>query len=93
MQKFWTKITKINRDPNYFFIMAIQDQKMYVYLTEVPAGKGTQDYETYMVRMSRLSWPRTLMLEHFPSEEYLPAKAHIEATEKKVGVTIYAWEW
>lgn len=65
------------------------EQKMYVFLTEVPPGKGVQDYETYLVRMSRLSWPRTLMLEHFPAEEYPPAKAYIEETARKVGVTIY----
>ena len=66
------------------------NQQMYVQLLEVPPGKGMQDYETYLVRMSRLSWPRTLMLEHFPDEEYLPAKAFIEETAKRVGVTIYS---
>ncbi|MFC1542003.1 sugar phosphate isomerase/epimerase family protein [Candidatus Latescibacterota bacterium] len=67
----------------------LRDQ-MYVRLEEVPPGQGLQDYETYLVRMSRLSWPRTLLLEHFPTEEYPPAKAFIEKTAEKVGVSIYS---
>ena len=64
--------------------------RMYVNLVEVPPGKGIQDYETYLVRLSRLSWPRTLMLEHFPAEEYPAAKAFIEQAARNVGVAIYA---
>jgi sugar phosphate isomerase/epimerase len=66
------------------------DRRMYVNLLEVPPGQGMQDYETYLVRMSRLSWARTLLLEHFPAEAYPPAKAFIEKTAEKVGVTIYS---
>ena len=64
--------------------------RMLVDLVEVPPGKGIQDYETYLVRLSRLKWPRTLMLEHFPVEEYPAAKAFIEKTALDTGVAIYS---
>ncbi len=63
--------------------------RMLVDLVEVPPGQGLQDYGTYLARLSRLSWPRTLMLEHFPADQYPPAKAYIEETARTVGVTIY----
>jgi sugar phosphate isomerase/epimerase len=67
----------------------LMTQEMYIHIEEVPPGKGLQDYETYLVRLSRLSSPRPLMLEHFPAEMYPPAKAFIEKTAEKVGVKIY----
>jgi len=65
------------------------NNRMYVDLAEVPPGKGILDYETYLVRLSRMKWPRTLMLEHFPEETYPAAKAYIEQTAENVGVAIY----
>ena len=65
------------------------EDRMLVDLQEVPPGQGILDYETYLVRLSRLSWPRTLMLEHFPAEEYPAAKRYIEETAARVGVGIY----
>ena len=65
-------------------------ERMYIDLGEVPPGQGMQDYGAYLVNMSRLSWPRTLLLEHFPEEAYPPAKAFIEDTARRVGVTIYS---
>ena len=64
--------------------------RMLVDLVEVPPGKGIQDYEMYLVRLSRLEWPRTLMLEHFPETEYPAAKAFIEQTARDTGVAIYS---
>lgn len=64
--------------------------RMLIDLMEVPPGKGMQDYETLLARLSRLSWPRTLMLEHFPDEEYPPAREYIIQTAQKVGVAIYS---
>jgi len=63
--------------------------KMLAYITEVPAGEGVQDYETYLVRMSRMKWPRTLLLEHLPAEKYPAVKTFIEKTAAKVGVKIH----
>ena len=60
------------------------------YLTEVAAGKGTMDYETLLVRYSRLSWPRPLLIEHLPEDEYPVARKHIEETAANVGVKFYS---
>jgi sugar phosphate isomerase/epimerase len=66
----------------------ILPDKMLAYITEVAPGKGVQDYETYLVRMSQMKQPRTLLIEHIQNEEYAPAKAFIEETARKVGVRI-----
>ncbi len=63
--------------------------KMSAYITEVPPGRGILDYETYLVRLSRLGSPRTLLIEHIREEEYPAAKRYIEETAERVGVTIY----
>ena len=67
----------------------ILPDRMSAYITEVAPGKGILDYETYLVRLSRLSYPRPLLIEHIPDEEYPGAKQYIEDTAKKVGVAIY----
>lgn len=64
--------------------------KMSAYITEPAAGKGILDYETYLVRLSRLSYPRTLLIEHIPDEEYAQAKKYIGDTAEKVGVKFYS---
>ncbi len=63
---------------------------MLVNITMQPAGMGVQDYETYLVRMSHMEWPRVLMLEFGSDEEYPVAKAFLEKTAEKVGVKIYS---
>ena len=68
----------------------IRRDVMLAHIIEVPAGEGVQDYETYLVRMSRMKWPRTLLLEHLPAEKYPAVKAFIEKTAAKVGVKIYS---
>jgi sugar phosphate isomerase/epimerase len=64
--------------------------RMSCYITEVAAGKGVIDYETYLVRLSRMEWPRTLLIEHLPEEEYPVAQKHIVETAARVGVKLYA---
>ena len=65
--------------------------KMSAYITEPAPGKGILDYETYLVRLSRLSSPRPLLIEHIPEwEQYVEAKKYIEDTAAKVGVKIYS---
>jgi sugar phosphate isomerase/epimerase len=66
------------------------ENRMLVDLQEVPPGQGILDYETYLVRLSRMSWPRTLMLEHFAADNYPPSKRYIEETASRVGVGIYS---
>lgn len=61
-----------------------------VYVQEVCPGRGSLDYETYLVRMSRLKWSRSLLPEHFPSEQLPEAYAYIRKVAAKVGVKIYA---
>lgn len=66
----------------------IPDQQT-VHVQEVCSGRGVMDYETYLVRLSRMKWPRTLLPEHVPAEQLLEAKAYIEKVAAKVGVKIY----
>ncbi|MBT4483081.1 MAG: sugar phosphate isomerase/epimerase, partial [Candidatus Latescibacteria bacterium] len=37
-----------------------------VHVQEVCPGRGSLDYETYLVRLSRLEWSRSLLPEHIP---------------------------
>ena len=67
----------------------ILPNRMSAYITEVAAGEGELDYETYLVRLSRLNYSRTLLIEHLPEEKYPQAKKYIEDIAAKVGVTIY----
>ena len=57
-----------------------------VYVQEVCPGRGSLDYETYLVRMSRLKWPRALNPEHFPREQFPEAYAYFRKVAAKVGV-------
>ncbi|HDY87661.1 MAG TPA: sugar phosphate isomerase/epimerase, partial [bacterium] len=63
--------------------------KMSAYITQVVPGKGILDYETYLVRLSRLSYPRSLLIEGIAEKDYPEAKKYIEETAAKVGVKIY----
>ena len=63
--------------------------KMSAYITEVPAGQGVLDYETYLVRLSRLPRTITLLIEHIDSDEYPAAREFIVSTAKRLGVKIY----
>lgn len=56
----------------------------------VVAGTGTMDFETYLVRLSRLKYTRPLLLEFLSKEQYPEAKKFIEQTASKVDVTIYS---
>jgi sugar phosphate isomerase/epimerase len=67
----------------------IWPDKQTVHVQEICPGKGVLDFETYLVRMSRLEFPRSLEPEHISDEEYPEAKAYIEKVAKKVGVKFY----
>lgn len=58
-------------------------------LNWVVPGEGEMDYETYLTHLSRLKYPRPLMLEFLSKDQYPQAQAFIRQTAKKVGVTIY----
>ncbi|MBT4485735.1 MAG: sugar phosphate isomerase/epimerase [Candidatus Latescibacteria bacterium] len=53
-------------------------------------GRGTMDYETYLIRLSRMKYPRSLLLEFLSRDQYPEAKKFVEETAKKAGVTIYS---
>ncbi|MBN1290523.1 MAG: sugar phosphate isomerase/epimerase [Candidatus Latescibacteria bacterium] len=59
-----------------------------LHIQEVCPGRGVLDYETYLVRMSRMKWPRTLLPEHIPADQFLEAETYIRNVAKRVGVTI-----
>jgi len=67
----------------------ILPDKQTVNVVEVCAGRGIFDYESYLVRLSRMKWARTLLPEHIPAEQYPEAYAHIRKVAAKVGVKIY----
>ena len=60
-----------------------------VHVQEVRPGGGSLDYETYLVRISRLEWPRALCPEHFPADQFPAAYAFLRKTAAKVGVRIH----
>ncbi len=66
----------------------IVPDKQTVYAQEVCPGRGVLDYETYLARMSRMKWPRSIHPEHLPMDQYPEADAYIRKVAKKVGVTI-----
>jgi len=67
----------------------IWPDKQTVHVQEVCPGRGVMDYETYLVRMSRLKWPRTIQPEHLPEDQYPEARAYIRKVAAKVGVKIH----
>ena len=59
-----------------------------VHVQEVCPGGGRLDYETYIARLSRMKWPRSLLPEHFPAEQNPEAYAYMRKIAAKLGVTI-----
>jgi len=60
-----------------------------VHVQEVCPGRGNLDYETYLVRLSRMKWPRALLPEHIPAEQYDEAYRYIRTVADRVGVRIH----
>jgi len=61
-----------------------------VHVQEVCSGRGVLDYDTYLVRMSRMKWPRTLMPEHIPADQFTEAYAYIRKMAEKARVKFYS---
>jgi sugar phosphate isomerase/epimerase len=59
-------------------------------------GQGEMDYEVYLTHLSRLAYPRPLMMEFLNRgkyegpDQYPVAKKFIEDTAARLGVKIYA---
>ncbi len=60
-----------------------------VHVQEVCPGKGIMDYETFLARMSRMSWPRAIFPEHIEPDEYPVADAYIRDVAGRIGVGVY----
>ena len=60
-----------------------------VHVQEVCPGRGNLDYATYLVRLSKMKWPRSLLPEHIPQEQHAEAYAYIRSVAAKVGVKIH----
>lgn len=67
----------------------IWPDKQTVHVQEVCPGRGVMDYETYLVRLSRMKWSRTLLPEHIPAEQYPEAAKYIRDVAAKVGVKMH----
>ncbi len=67
----------------------IWPDKQTVHVQEVCAGRGIMDYETYLVRLSRMEWPRTILPEHIPADQFDEAYAYIREVAGRVGVKIH----
>ena len=64
------------------------DVEMNVHFREVPPGKGSLDYTTYLKRLAELPHNPPLMLEHLSTaEEYAAAREHIFEVGRKVGLS------
>ncbi|MFC1541107.1 sugar phosphate isomerase/epimerase family protein [Candidatus Latescibacterota bacterium] len=53
-------------------------------------GEGIMDYEVYLSHLSRMKYPRCLLIEHLRgAEAYEKSHAFVKETAKKIGVKIY----
>jgi len=64
------------------------ENKLHPSFVEVPVGQGAMDYETHLVRMSRMNHTRVLLIEHMKMEEYPVAKRYIEELAKNLGIEL-----
>jgi sugar phosphate isomerase/epimerase len=67
----------------------ILPERMSMYITEAPPGKGVLDYTTYLSCLSRLEFPRALLVEHLSDKEYPAAVQYIRDTAERAGVEFY----
>ena len=67
----------------------IWPNRQTVHVQEVCPGRGVLDYKTYLVRMSQLDWPRMLLPEHIPADQYPEAYAFLRKMVAETGVELY----
>ena len=67
----------------------IWPDRQTVHVQEVASGRGVMDYETYLVRISRMKWPRSILPEHVPGEQLIEAGEYIRKVAARVGVKMY----
>ena len=63
------------------------DVEMQVHFREVPLGKGSLDYTTYLKRLAALPHDPPLMIEHMQGpEEYEQSRRHLLELAEKIGI-------
>ena len=63
--------------------------KMSVFLVQTLQGEGNLDYDTYLVRLSRMKYPRALLIEHIALEDHPKSAKFIRDKAASLGVKIY----
>ena len=63
--------------------------KMMPAIESAIIGEGCMDYAQYLAQLSRMKYPRPLLIEHLPAEQYPPSKKHLVDTAREIGVKIY----
>jgi sugar phosphate isomerase/epimerase len=53
-------------------------------------GTGTMDYAQFLARLSRMKYPRALLIEHLPNDQYPQCRQHLLDVAAEIGVTIYS---
>lgn len=80
----------IGEDICYAHAKDISWTEMLPHFEGVELGKGVVDYETYLVRLSRMKHPMSLLIEHLPEELYEPSRRYLHETASRLGVKIYS---
>jgi sugar phosphate isomerase/epimerase len=60
-----------------------------VHVQEVCPGRGVMDYTTYFARMSTFKWPRMLLPEHIPGDQFPEAYAFLKKMAAETGVGLH----
>ena len=63
--------------------------KQTVHVQELAPGNGVMDYETYLARLSRMEWPRTLLPEHAARDDLDKGVVYIREVAARIGVKIH----
>lgn len=67
----------------------IWPNRQTVHVQEVCPGRGEMDYTTYFARMSNFDWPRMLLPEHLPGDQFPEAYAYLKKMAAQTGVKLY----
>jgi sugar phosphate isomerase/epimerase len=80
----------LGEDIMYAHAKDVQWRSMLPGLSWVNPGQGTMDYELYLAQLSRLKYPRALMIEFLNNaDRNQQARQYIEETAAKIGVKIH----
>ncbi len=80
----------IGEDIEYAHAKDLSWPEMIPGFTHEILGQGLMDYETYLVRLSRMKKTRVMYIEHLPDEKYAPSRQYLVETAERLGVKIYS---